>query len=66
MEAQQLYDEACYAGDVADYMERLSAAELKGLHHYCVCRMAQNDRKGGIPAILKWACALEAAKRFLS
>jgi hypothetical protein len=59
------YEEACRAGDLAAHVARLSATELKRLHGYAAARVEQNGKKGGVPAIVKWACVLEGAERFL-
>lgn len=60
---EQEYDEACRAGDLAAHVGRLSLQELKALHRYAAARVTENQTKGGVPAIVKWACVLEAAKR---
>lgn len=65
MEGSVIYDEACQAGDTAGYVERLSAMELKRLHRHAACLVSQSETKGGIPAVVKWLCILEAAARFL-
>jgi hypothetical protein len=57
------YDEACRAGDLAAHVARLSLQELRALHGYAVARMRENETKGGVPALVKWACIIEAAKR---
>jgi len=57
------YEEACCAGDLAAHVARLSLQELRALHDYAVRRMAQYAKKGGVPALVKWACVIEAAER---
>ena len=59
------YEAACVAGNLAAHVEDLAASELRELHYYAVAKLNHNGCKGGIPAIVKWACVLEAAKRFL-
>lgn len=59
------YEAACVAGDLGAHVEALNVRELKELHRYAVARMAENGAKGGIPAVMKWVCVMEAAKRFL-
>ena len=59
------YDDACRSGDLAAHVARLSLRELKALYSYATARMDQNDKKGGIPAIVKGACILQAAERIL-
>ena len=59
------YDEACHAGDLAVHVALLSIPELRALHGYAVARMAKNTKQGGVPALVKWACMIEAANRFL-
>lgn len=59
------YEEACRAGDLSGHVSSLSMQELKALHQYATARVAENAAKGGVPAIVKWACVLEAAKRTL-
>ena len=58
--------DACLAGDLAAHLSRLPVPELQTLHAYAADRVRENPAKGGIPAVLKWACALEAANRFLT
>ena len=59
------YEEACRSGDLAAHVEQLSRAELRDLHGYAVRQMAHNEKQGGIPAVVKWACMIEASHRFL-
>ena len=60
------YEGACLAGDLAEHLTTLTKSELCELHRFAIARMAENETKGGIPAIIKWACVIEASKRFLS
>jgi hypothetical protein len=62
----ELYIDAVLAGDTAAHVHALPEAELRVLHGYAVARVRENTAKGGIPAIIKWACALEAGDRYLN
>jgi hypothetical protein len=60
------YIDACLAGDLAAHVAALSLEELKALHSYAAARVVENEKKGGVPAMIKWACVLEAAARILT
>lgn len=66
IEAATYYEEACLAGDLGSWMAAASDEELKQRHHYACARVTQNPAKGGVPALVKWTCVLEAAKRFFN
>lgn len=60
------YIYAVLAGDTAAHVRALPDAELCVLHGYACARVRENTAKGGVPAIIKWACALEAGERYLN
>lgn len=59
------YDQASRAGNTSAYVAGLNDPELRTLCAYAEGIMRGNDTQGGFPAILKWCCVIEAAKRFL-
>ena len=63
--AEHEYDECCRAGNPAAYVAGLNDPELRALCGYAEAMMRATETKGGIPAIIKWTCVIEAAKRFL-
>lgn len=60
------YDEACHAGDPVAWIGHATDDELRKLQRYAAARVAANTVKGGVPALIKLTCTLEAAKRFLN
>ena len=60
------YDEAARAGNPAAYVAKLSEQELQHLCAHTEGIMRQNETKGGWPAVVKWLCVIEAAKRYLT
>lgn len=60
----ELFIDACLAGDPAEHVRQMTNGELRTLLHYCEARMAENTKQGGVPALMKWLCAHEAAQRF--
>lgn len=52
-------------GDPAAYLAKQTDQELRQLCQYAEHLMRLNESKGGWPAVVKWMCVLEAAKRFL-
>ena len=66
LDAASIYDSCCASGDLARFFDTLSAQELKALHAKAEELMQSNAKKGGIPALVKQACVVEGAKRFLS
>ena len=65
IEAATYYEEACLAGDIVAWVARSTDEELRKLSSYVEHRVAENPTKGGIPALVKWVCVIEASKRFL-
>ena len=60
------FDQSARAGNPAAYVAGLDDDALRTLCRHTEGIMRDNDTKGGYPAILKWCCVLEAAKRFLT
>jgi hypothetical protein len=58
------FDQACRAGNPAEYAAHLLDDELAALCRHAEGIMRQNEGNGGIPATIKWVCVLEGAKRF--
>ncbi len=66
MDGEQLYQDACEAGDTAASLRGLTDHELRQLHAHAAAMVSRNASKGGIPAVVKWACVFAAAERFLA
>lgn len=64
--AVEHFIDAVLAGDTAAHVRALPDAELRTLHHYAATRVRGNTAKGGVPAIIKWACRIEAGERYLN
>lgn len=66
IEGEKLYQDACEAGDMKTNLRGLTDNELRQLHAHTAAMVSRNASKGGIPAVVKWSCAFEAAERFLA
>lgn len=53
-------------GDPAAYVAAQTEHELRALCAHAEHLMRMNQTKGGWPAVVKWLCVLEAAKRYLT
>lgn len=64
--AAEDYEALAESGDPAAMVAAQTDQELRELCHHAEGLMRRNAKKGGWPAVVKWLCAIEAAKRFLS